>query len=107
MLRLILGVSRRTFLPMRILIVIFALLTLAVPAQADDYRYFVSGGFGSLSLGGGDFFSYERENAFGFALGHRLGSQWWFDIVEERLIAPRAGVVFHGGSGPANPSPGR
>lgn len=66
---------------MRIIVAILV-STLLVPGMtAADYRYAIGSGGEMVSLTGGSFFSFERENAIGFSLGHRLSSGLQLDLA--------------------------
>jgi len=65
---------------MRAVLIIVVLLVSLSSVFAGDYRYFIGGGGGMATLGGGDFFSYDRESVYAFTLGHRLADRWWFEV---------------------------
>lgn len=55
-------------------------ILMAAPVAATPYPYALGGGGGLTQFNGGDLFKLESQSTFGFSLGHKLTSHWWFDL---------------------------
>ncbi len=70
------------------LTIFFALLALATTSLATDYKYSVGSGLSMVTLKGGDFYKFDWEKSYTFAVGHRLNDRWALNLEYSSYTMP-------------------